>query len=483
MELRPENTLKQKTVKGLFWGGISNGVQQLLSVVIGLIFLKNLSPGDYGMIELLAIFMGVASIIQDSGFTMALANKPTFQNKDFNAVFWFNLIVGCSIYIILYFCAPLIADFYNQPELVLLSRILFLSIVIGSLSTAHNAVLFKLLLVRERAKIDILSTLMGGGIGVYMALSGYGYWALAIQTLVTATVGMILRWYYSPWRPNFEIDFRPIKEMFGFSSRMLISSVVSQVQANIFSVLLGKYNTTSDVGNFSQGVKWSRMGGQVINGMVSNVAQPIFVQLQGEPKRFALIFRKMIRFIAFISFPAMLGLAFVGREFFGLINEDWLPSVPILQCYCIWAAFSPISLLYTQVVISYGRSNCFFINGLLFAVIQIGAAILALPFGIYWMAFVNVVVSCFYILVWHRIVSKLIPVTLFQIVKDFSPYLGLTLIIFAIVWCFLRIIDLQNDALIFVVKILLSAALYIGALMKFNSVIFRESLIFMKRRK
>ncbi|MCK9160785.1 MAG: oligosaccharide flippase family protein, partial [Bacteroidaceae bacterium] len=255
-----EQTLKEKTAKGLFWGGISNGVQQLLGVLIGIVLLKNLSPGDYGMIGMLAIFTGIASTIQESGFTAALTNRPTFKSEDYNSVFWFNVIVGSGIYVILFFSAPYIAKFYNQPDLVLLSRILFLSIVIGSLGIAHNAVLFRKLMVKQRAKIDIFSTAFSGIAGIYLAINGYGYWALAIQTLVYTSLGTICRWIFSPWKPIFKFNFTPVKEMFGFGTKMLISTIVAQIQINIFSVLLGKYYTKADVGYYSQGTKWTNMG-------------------------------------------------------------------------------------------------------------------------------------------------------------------------------------------------------------------------------
>lgn len=477
-----EKTLKEKTAKGLFWGGLSNGMQQFLSLLIGLVLLKKLTPDDYGMIYMLAIFTGIASIIQESGFTVALTNKPIFQDKDYNAVFWFNLIAGVIIYILLYLCAPLIADFYGYPELILLARVSFLSIVIGSFGIAHNAVLFKLLLVKERAKIDILSVSVSGIVGIYLALNGYGYWALALQTLVNTLMVGICRWYFSPWKPNLDIDFRPIKEMLGFSSKMLLSSIVYQVHANIFSLLLGKFYRPSDVGYFSQGTKWANMGSLVINGMINNVAQPTFVQLAQEPTRLAQVFRKMIRFVAFVSFPIMFGLAFIGNEFIGFINEDWLPCVPILQLYCLWGAFAPIHLLYTQIVVTYGKSGCYLFTNLCFAFCQIGLAVAVLSFGIYWMAFANTVVAFIYILIWHRIVANYIPIKLMQIVKDIIPYFFITIIIFTVIGVTIKLTDIDNLLQILILKVVLSTVLYVFLMNVFNSIVFKEALTFMRKQ-
>lgn len=477
-----EQTLKEKTAKGLFWGGISNGVQQVLGVLIGIVLLKNLTPDDYGMVGLLAIFTGIANTIQESGFTAALTNRSEFKGEDYNAVFWFNLIVGSALYLVLFFSAPIIAAFYDQPELVALSRILFLSIIAGSLGIAHNAVLFRKLMVKERAKIDIFSTCVAGTIGVYMALTGFGYWALAVQTLVYATMTTLLRWYFSPWKPNFNFDFTPIKEMFGFSFKMLFSSIVAQIHANIYSVLLGKFYTIADVGYFSQGTKWAGMGTQMINGMVNGVAQPTFAQLCGDNNRLVQAFRKMLRFIAFISFPTMLGLAFVSNEFIILINESWLPCVPILQIYCFWGAIAPIYLLYTQVAVSYGRSDFYFWSHLLFAIFQITAAVLILPYGIYWIAVANVSISYIFLLIWHAFISTLIPIKIRDVLKDVVPYLLITCLIFVAIWGGVSVIGLKNELLLLIGKIVIAIILYLIIMWKSNSVVFRESILFIKKK-
>lgn len=476
-----EQTLKEKTAKGLFWGGISNGVQQLLAVIIGIVLLKNLTPADYGMVGTLAIFTAIASTIQESGFTAALTNRPEFKSEDYNAVFWFNVFAGVAIYVVLFFCAPLIASFYRQPELVLLSRVLFLSILVGSLGIAHNAVLFRKLMVKERGIIDIFSTCIAGIVGVYMVLNGFGYWTLVIQTLINSVAGTLFRWVFSSWRPNFSINFAPVKEMFGFSSKMLFSSIVNQIQGNIFGVLLGRFYTLADVGNFSQGNKWASMGTQVINGMVASVAQPIFTQTNEDKERQAFVFRKLIRFVSFVSFPCMLGLAFISKDFISLINPDFLPCVPILQLYCVWGTVAPILVLYMQIVVAYGRSDFYFWSSIVFAIIQIGIVFFALQYGIYWMAFAIVVSTYIYLLVWHLFVSSLLPISLVQIIKDVTPYLTISLFVFLITHIITRnILDLY---LRFGLNIFVSILFYVFIMRICNSVIFNEVLEFIGNKK
>ena len=208
-----EQTLKEKTAKGLFWGGLSNGVQQLLNALFGLVLARVLDASDYGMVGMLAIFSAIASTIQESGFTAALTNQKEIKHEDYNAVFWFSSLTGVLFYLILFFCAPLIAEFYDKPELIGLSRIVFLGFLFGGFGIASNAYLFKTLMVKERAKIDIVSLICSGFIGVTLALNGFAYYGLAVQTITYIGIGSLLKFIYAPWKPTFQIDLHPLKLM------------------------------------------------------------------------------------------------------------------------------------------------------------------------------------------------------------------------------------------------------------------------------
>ena len=310
-----EETLKDKTAKGLFWGGISTFFQQIIGMVFGIVIARILSPDDYGLVAMLAIFSAIANTIMDSGFTTALINKKTIRHEDYNAVFWFSAFCGIVIYMILFLAAPLIAQFYNKPVLLNLSRVLFLSFLISSFGIAHNAILFKKLKVKQRGIIDVAAVSISGGVGLIFALLGFAYWGLAIQLVSQCLVATLLRWCFSGWRPTLSFDLSPIKEMFGFSSKILFNNILGQVNMNIFSVLLGKFYTDTDTGYYSQGNKWMVLGNMTISNMIQGVAQPVLVEVADDKERQKKVFRKMLRFGAFISFPVLLGLAFVAKEF------------------------------------------------------------------------------------------------------------------------------------------------------------------------
>ena len=348
-----EQTLKEKTAKGLLWGGIHNGIMQLLNLVFGIFLARLLTPSDYGMIGMLLVFSSVAGILQESGFTTALINRKEFRHEDYNAVFWFSTLTGATLYIILFLCAPLIARFYHQPELTSLARYMFLSFVISSMGIAHNALLIKQMKIRQNAIIGITSLFISGIVGITMAYNGMAYWGIATQTLTYVFFIVVGRWHFSGWRPTFSFNFKPLREMIGFSMKILASNLITQINNNILTVILGRFYDSHQVGFYNQANKWKDMGSYTVQGMTNSVSQPVIRQVEEESERLIRIFRKMLRFAAFISMPCMFGLALTAPEIITIaITDKWLESARLMQILCIGAAFMPIQTLMYNMIIS-----------------------------------------------------------------------------------------------------------------------------------
>lgn len=477
-----ETTLKGKTAKGLFWGGLSNGVQQFLNLFFGIFLARLLNADDYGMVGMLTIFTVIAGSIQESGFTNALANKRDAAHRDYNAVFWFSTLMGLTIYVILFFCAPFIADFYHKPQLVPLARFLFLGFLISSTATSHNAILFKNLMVKQKAVAQIIGLTLSGTAGVIMAANGMAYWGIATQSVVYILVVTLFLWHFSPWRPTLPIDFHPLKTMFGFSSKILVTNIFIQANNNIFSVLLGRLFSTKDVGYYTQANKWDSMGYSLISNMVAGVAQPVLAELSDDTDRQRNVFRKMLRFTAFVSFPAMLGLALVAKELIVIaVTDKWLPCVMILQMLCIWGAFFPITTLYTNLIISKGKSNIYMWNTIALGILQLTALLLIYPLGIEAMIGAFLVVNVGWLLIWQYFVYRLIRLNFWSALKDVSPFALFALLSMAVTYFITLAIN--NIYLSFVIKIVLAAAIYTFLMWVTNSVVFKESLQFLRKRK
>ena len=477
-----EQSLKDKTAKGLFWGGVSNGVQQLLNLLFGIFLARLLTPADYGMVGMLTVFSALASILQEGGFISALTNRKKTEHKDYNAVFWFSLLMGTSLYTLLYICAPLIADFYQQPQLTSLARLSFLSFLISSTNVAPRAFLFKQLRTKENAIISFCSLTISGIIGIVLAYKGFAYWGIAIQTIAFTTGTTILSYYFSGWKPSLHIDFTPIKEMIGYSSKLIVTHTFQIINNNLFSILLGKFYNEKEVGYFNQANKWSTMGYTTINGMLTSVAQPVLSTLSDDKERQLNALRKMLRFTAFVSFPAMFGLSFTSQELIVLaVTDKWLPSANIMQILCIGGAFIPFSGLFSQLMLSRGHSSIYMWNTIALSLSQLFGAYLLYPYGIIPMLYAFISINMSWTFVWLHFIQKEIKLSLPNFLKDISPYLLLSIAcIFA---CSFITEPIENVGLRLIGKISIVGLFYIAILWKANSTILQESIHFIFKKK
>ena len=337
--------LKERTAKGLMWGAINNLTSQLLMALIGIILGRLLTPADYGMVGMLAIFTAITGSLQESGFTAALTNLKEATHREYNAVFWTSTGISILLYLVLYISAPLIADYFHQPGLIPLSRLVFASLLLAGIGIAHAAYMFRNMMNREKAITGFFALVGSGIIGITLALNGYSYWSLAWQQFAYICIINIGRLYYVRWMPSFHIDLSPIREMIGFSSKILITNIINQVNNNILSFIFGRLFTAGAVGNYTQAAKWNTMGHSLISGTMQQVAQPVLASINEEENRQLNVFRKMLRFTAFLSMPAMLGLAFIADFIVVLLGEQWTDSVPLLRMLCISGAFLPIHCL------------------------------------------------------------------------------------------------------------------------------------------
>ena len=480
-----EENLKNKTARGLFWGGMSNGVMQLLNLAFGIILGRLLTPADYGMVGMLQVFSLVAIALQESGLNIALINKKDLRHEDVNAVFWFSLSVSISLYIILFLCAPLIAVFYHQPLLTPLARYSFLAFVISSLGICHNAILVRELRVKQNAIIMMSSLVVSGIVGVIMAWKGMAYWGLATQSLVYIACVAAGRWMVSGWHPSFSpltSHLSPLKSLLPFSLKIMVSNLITILNNNILTVLLGCFFNEREVGYYNQAAKWNLMGYSVIQGMIVSVAQPVMRQVEDDRERLLRVFRKMLRFAAFVSFPCMFGLALTAPEIITIaITEKWLRSAQLMQIVCIGGAFLPLQQLMYQLLVSKGRSDVCLKNTILFGIVQVIAVFLCRSLGITAMVWAFVGVNIVWIFVWWALVRQQIGLSLWLFLRDILPFLLIAATcILAAAWAASFITNIYLSLLI---KVIVAASLYLTAMQLLHVETFREALAYLRKKK
>jgi O-antigen/teichoic acid export membrane protein len=478
-----EQSLKEKTTKGLIWGALNNGAIQIMNLVFGIFLGRLLDPRDMGMVGMLTVFSSIASVLQESGFINALAIKKDIRHEDYNAVFWFSTSVSFTLYIILFFCAPLIASFYHAPELTSLSRYTFLSFFIASLGTSHSAYLYRNLKVKEKAISNIIALTVSGVVSVTMAFLGFAYWGLATQSIVYISISTACYWHFAPWHPTFKIDLKPLKGMFSFSCKLLTTNIFIQINNNLFSVFLGKFYNKSAVGFFNQANKWCNMGHSLVTGMVSNVAQPVLVNVADDEERQRRVFRKLLRFTAFVAFPVMLGIALVSKELVIIaITAKWLNSVGTLQLLCVGGAFIPLSTLYSNLIVSHGKSNIFMWNTICISITQMVSMLLLHRYGINVMIMSYVSINISWMLVWHFFVWKIIHLNILSALKDIIPFAVIAAGVMTATYYLTH--GITNIYLLIIAKVVIAAVLYPLVLWLTRSGTFRESAAYIiKKRK
>ena len=471
-------TLKDKTAKGLLWGGVSNGIQQLLNLAFGIFLARLLTQADYGMVGLLTVFSSIASALQEGGFISALNRKKEVSHEDYNAVFWFNASCSVVIYLLLYMAAPLVADFYNEPQLTPLARYLFLGFVISSLNIVPRAMMFRNLMVKDMNLITLIALTIAGIVGVTLAANGFAYWGIATQSIVFVSMMTVLSYAFTRWHPSLRVNIQPIKDMIGFSSKLVVTNVFTIINQNLFTNLIGKFYSVTEVGNFSQANKWNQMGHTFVNSMLNGVAQPIFAKVDEDRERQLRVFRKLLRFTAFVSFPAMFGLSLVSQEVIIIaITEKWLASAHILSVLCIWGAFVPINNLFANLIITRGHSNIYMWSTIVLCLLLLGAVIGAYPFGFEWMLRAFVGINIGWLLVWWWFVHREIGLRFIEMLRDLSPYLLLSAAL--TIGCHYLLAGMDNIYLSLLLKVLIVGILYVAILWMAGSVILKESVGFL----
>jgi O-antigen/teichoic acid export membrane protein len=397
-------------------------------------------------------------------------------------VFWFNILAGAAIYVVLFFCAPLIADYYHPPKLIPLSRYVFLGFVFSSFGMAQSAYMTKQMQIKQIAKCGMTATLASSIICVILAALDFGYWALATQYLAYIAINTLLLWYFSPWRPTFKVSFEPIRRLFPFSFKIMVSAIFTQLNVNIMNLLLGHYYGDTNTGHYNKAYEWSSKCFLLVGNMVRQVDQTVLVGLHDERDRQLAVLRKMVRFTAFISFPLLFGLGLVSHEFIILaIGEKWSFSASLLPYLCLCGAFMPLSTLLTDAIISQHRSDIYLWSTVGLGILQIVLMVTLWRQGIYTMVIAYTVLNILWVFVWHFFTDRLMNYGLLLFIKDILPF-ALAAIAVMVVTGFVTQ-GITNMWLLLISRVAIAAILYYVIMRVSGAVILKECFAFILSKK
>ena len=378
----------------MFWSVTERFGNQGIQFLIGLMLARLLMPEDYGLLGMLLIFISIAQVFVEGGFSSALIRKRDVSDRDYSTVFWFNLFVSITCYILLFFAAPFIADFFEEPELILLARVVGLNIMINSLGIIQKTILIKDLNFKSQAKINLTSILVSGLIGVYCAYVGYGVWSLVIQNISRNLFMNVSLWFSGNWRPIKAFSTKSFKELFGFGSNLMFALILNTISEQLNSIVIGKIYSAKSLGFYTRANQFQKLPVSSIYGATGAVCYPVLAQLQNDQARLKEGYRSMIKLIAFILFPVMAILGAVSEPMIRVILTDkWLPTVPILQILCIVGAFYPLHAINLDILKIKGRTDILFRMQIIKQAIHVVMIIVCCRWGVIGLVWGEVVVN------------------------------------------------------------------------------------------
>lgn len=468
------NNLKDDTVSGVKWTSIERIFQQGIQFVIGIVLARLLAPADFGIVGMLTIFITISQTFIDGGFSNALIRKKDCRDIDYTTAFYFNIVIGIVCYIILYFSSPYVAIFFKTPILEDLLKVLAVTVLFNSLIIVQIARLTKCLNFKTQAIATIVAVLLSGSVGIYLAYTGLGPWALVWQTVSASIIKCTLLWFYAKWFPNLSFSIDSFRELFKFGSKLLTSNLINSFYSQLTTILIGRFYSSKDLGFYSRGQQFAHLPSMTITDVLGKVTFPILSNLQKDDSHLVAVYRKYISITSMIIFFFMCLLIAISKPLIiTILTKKWLESVVFLQLFCFAYMFEHISKLNLNLLQVKGRSDLYLKLEIIKKTIAITLMLLSVKFGVIYICLSVVVYSQIALFLNTYYTGKLFNLGYFVQIKDFSKYL-----IYSVVSCVpaysLIFFDLNEWCKLFV-GIFISICIYY--------MLIRKDLYFIEIRK
>jgi O-antigen/teichoic acid export membrane protein len=416
--------IKTKSVNAAIWSAIDKFSEQGIRFILGLVVARLLFPSDYGLIGMLAVFMALPDVLVNSGFSAALIQKKNADETDFSTVFYFNIFVGLVLYLALYLSAPLVADFFEEPKLVNLTRVLGLSVVINSFGLVQRTILTKHLDFKTQTKISISSILPSGIIGILFAYYGYGVWAIVFQSLSRRFLTTLFFWVFNKWRPQRIFNLQSLKTLFAYGSNLLIAGIIHTIFDRIYLIIIGKFYHAETLGYFTRAKQFVTLPSSSITAVLERIAFPVFSTLQNDNQMLLAGYRKSVKMAAFINFPIMLGLIVLAEPLIRFILTDkWLPAVPYLQLLAIAGLLAPMHTLALSVIKAKGDSRIFLNLDIVKKVIATATILVVYRWGVIAIIYSNIVLGFMFFYMNFFYAGKRMSFSFGKQLLDLLPYI------------------------------------------------------------
>ena len=426
------DSLKQKTLKGVSWSLVEQILARGVNFFIGIVLARLLSPSDYGLIGLLSLFIAISQLFIDGGLSSALIREEKASGDDFSTVFFVNLGASVLFYLLLFFIAPAIAHFYNQPILQPLLRISALVLVISAIASVPGTLLTIRIDFKTKAIISFLSALISGSAGIFCAFKGFGVWALVAQSLIQTSVFTIATFIFVRWFPRLVFSKASFKKLFSYSSKVLLSSLINTIYSNAYNMVIGKKFSVRDVGLFSRAGQFPNIANDTITGSFNRVAFPVLSRVQNDDQKLIQIYEKYIQIFCFIVFPLLMGLCGCSRPIVSLLLTDkWIECVPLMRIICFSLLCNGLITINLNLLYVKGRSDLLLrmeiIKKIIMFIVMLGSMFISLRAMCYSLilnSWIDLYFSSYY-------TKKILNYHLVQQLKAVLPYFLASMVVLA----------------------------------------------------
>lgn len=473
---------KSKIIHSLFWKLMERSGTQGIQFLVMIVLTRLLLPEDYGLIAIVIIFISIAGLIVESGFTEALIQKKNANEEDFSSVFYLNLIVAIFFYIMLFFMSPFIATFFDLPQLTLVLRILSLTLFLGAFNSIQHVVIARSMQFKIIFTSSIFAVITSGIVGLTLAYLNYGIWALVGQQVTNQFLITGILWFKINWRPRLVFSLARLSSLYSFGWKLVASTFIYNLYTNIQSLIIGKLFSPAMLGFYNRGTQLPNILVSNINGSIQSVMFPVLASQQDNPSRIKNMVKRSIVTSSFIIFPLMVGLSIIAEPLVKvLFTENWLPTVPFLQIFCAYYALWTIDSANLHAIKALGRSDIFLKLEILKFLIGILILIISLPFGVHVVA-IGVLVNRVITTIIDAYPNKyLLNYSFCEQFKDVSPSLILSIAMGALVYGF-QFLGLSDISTI-IIQLVVGIACYIGFAKLFNIECFTYLLNMMNSEK
>ena len=432
-----EQSLKDKTVKGVGWSAIDNVIQIGVTFLVSIVLARLLSPDDYGLIGIIAIFTTVCTALINGGFTTALIRKKDATDDDYNTAFITNLGVSIVLYALIFLCSPLIADFFGREELLALTRVSSLGMIIGALALVQQTRLTKRIDFKSQTKITLIASVSSGIVGIVLAVLGFGVWSLVAQQLMSHCLRTVLLWFVNKWIPSLRFSSKSFHELFGFGWKMMVSSVIDTVWKELYQVVVGKFYSPATLGQYTRSKQFSKLFSSNLTSVIQRVTYPVLSNIQDDKEHMVAAYRKIIKTTMFVTAISMFFVGAISEPLlYCLIGPKWHEAATYLPLICISGSLYPLHAINLNMLQVQGRSDLFLGLEIVKKAIAIGPLMVGAFIGIMPMLFTNVLTSIIAFFLNSHYSGKFLGYSSWMQVKDVAPSYGIAIIVSLSVYFF-----------------------------------------------